>query len=31
MRGVSMMAEWRQLSTLTKIFCIGGLVSSIGW
>ena len=25
-----MMAEWSQLSTLTKIFYIGGLVSFIG-
>ncbi|HIJ77335.1 MAG TPA: hypothetical protein HPP81_11565 [Deltaproteobacteria bacterium] len=24
------MAEWRQLSTLTKIFYLGGLVSFIG-
>jgi len=25
-----MMAEWRELSTLTKIFCIFGLISFIG-
>ncbi len=27
--GVSMMAEWRQLGALTKIFYIGGLVGFI--
>jgi hypothetical protein len=25
-----MMAEWRELSTLTKIFYIGGLINFIG-
>ena len=30
MRGVSMMAEWRQLSTIAKIFHFGGLISFIG-
>jgi hypothetical protein len=25
-----MMAEWRQLSTIAKIFYIGGLISFIG-
>ena len=25
-----MIAQWRQLSTLTKVFYIGGLVSFIG-
>jgi hypothetical protein len=28
--GVSMMAEWRQLSTIAKIFHFGGLISFIG-
>ena len=28
--GVSMIADWRQLSTLTKIFYIVGLISFIG-
>jgi len=27
---VTMMAKWRELSTLTKIFCIFGLISFIG-
>ncbi len=25
-----MIAEWRELGTMTKIFCIGGVVSLIG-
>jgi hypothetical protein len=29
-RGLSMMAEWSQLSTITKIFYIGGLISFLG-
>jgi hypothetical protein len=29
MRG-SIIAEWRELSTLTKVFYIGGLISFIG-
>jgi hypothetical protein len=27
---VFMMSEWRQLSTITKVFYIGGLISAIG-